>query len=44
MRIGTFSILRELTFAVVKDLFVLLERKLRLTGIAACIPRSCNVN
>ena len=38
MRIGTFSILRELTFAVVKDWFVLLERKLSLTGIATCSP------
>lgn len=43
MRIGVFSTLRELTFAIVKDCFFLLERKARLTGILTCIPRSCSL-
>ena len=40
MQIGVFSILQELTFAIVKDWFFLLERKSRLTGILTFIPRS----
>ena len=43
MQIGVFSILQELTFAIVKDWFFLLERKSRLTGILTCIPRSCSL-